>query len=279
MKLIMTLLVRDEEDILRENIDYHLAQGVDFIIATDNCSVDSTKSILKEYEKKGKLLYIYEGDDNFNQHKWVTKMAKIAVTEYGADWVINNDADEFWWPKHTSNLKEAFLSISPNYNIVQAERSNFILMNTNDYTNPFYEQMIFKDIYSLNPAGKPLPSKQAHKGDKNIIVNPGNHSVKGFINQNIIDDIIEIFHFPIRSYEQIENKVINAGGGYSRNNEVHKKVGYAVRKLYEDYKMDGNLNTYFRRETYDDAELELAIQHKRIVKDTRLKDFLTKIYH
>lgn len=30
----MTLLVRDEEDILVRNIEYHLKRGVDFIIAT-----------------------------------------------------------------------------------------------------------------------------------------------------------------------------------------------------------------------------------------------------
>ena len=30
--LLMTLLVRDEEDLIRENIAYHLSQGVDFII-------------------------------------------------------------------------------------------------------------------------------------------------------------------------------------------------------------------------------------------------------
>ena len=38
MRLVMTLLVRDEEDIVRANVDFHLARGVDFVIATDNRS-------------------------------------------------------------------------------------------------------------------------------------------------------------------------------------------------------------------------------------------------
>ena len=29
MKLVMTLLLRDEEDIVADNLDFHLAQGVD----------------------------------------------------------------------------------------------------------------------------------------------------------------------------------------------------------------------------------------------------------
>ena len=40
MKLVMTLLVRDEEDIVEDHLVYHLNQGVDFVIATDNNSVD-----------------------------------------------------------------------------------------------------------------------------------------------------------------------------------------------------------------------------------------------
>ena len=96
MKLVMTLLVRDEQDIIRENIEYHLAQGVDFFIATDNRSVDATTNILKEYEARGLLHYIYEGSDDYSQHAWVTRMARMAYKEFGADWVINNDADEFW---------------------------------------------------------------------------------------------------------------------------------------------------------------------------------------
>ncbi len=276
MKLVMTLLLRDEEDIIRSNIEYHLAQGVDFIIATDNRSVDATKSILKEYEKKGKLLYIYEDDDNYNQHQWVTKMAKIAASEYGADWVINNDADEFWWPKSTSTLKEAFLSISPNYNIVQAERKNFVLVNTKEDSTAFYEQMIFKDLYSLNPIGKPLPPKQAHRGDVNVVVKQGNHSVEGIGEQNVIDDLIEIFHFPIRSYHQLENKIIKGGAAYAQNSELSKNIGHTWRKLYEDYLRDGNLNEYFKNESYSNAELEEAIELNQIIKDTRLKDFFKK---
>ena len=53
-KLIMTLLVRDEEDILEYNICHHLNQGVDHIIAIDNESIDQTPKILKKYELSDK---------------------------------------------------------------------------------------------------------------------------------------------------------------------------------------------------------------------------------
>jgi hypothetical protein len=47
MKLVMTLLVRNEADIIEANLDYHLAQGVDFVIVTDHGSSDETVELLR----------------------------------------------------------------------------------------------------------------------------------------------------------------------------------------------------------------------------------------
>ena len=277
MKLVMTLLVRDEEDILKENIDYHLSQGVDFIIATDNCSVDSTKEILKKYEQKGVLHYIYEEEDNYNQHQWVTKMARLAYSKYEADWVINNDADEFWWASNHSNLKEAFISIESKYNIVEAKRNNFIPYKNMNTNKKFYTEMIYKEYESLNPMGNPLPSKQAHIGTSDIIVNQGNHSIKGIDKKLVIKNLIEIFHFPIRSKEQLINKIKKGGAAYERNSELSKNIGDTWRNLYSQLQNDGNLDSYLNQNIYTSERLTDELQQKVILKDTRLNDYLIKI--
>ena len=92
MNLFMTLLVRDEEDIIAANLSYHLSRGVDHVIVTDNRSVDGTREILEEFARLANHADRRRGDD-FSQYRWVTRMARMAA-RMGADWVINNDADE-----------------------------------------------------------------------------------------------------------------------------------------------------------------------------------------
>ena len=53
MKLVQTLVVRDEADIVDAQIAYHLNAGVDFVIATDHESVDGTTDILESYARDG----------------------------------------------------------------------------------------------------------------------------------------------------------------------------------------------------------------------------------
>jgi len=270
MKLVMTLLVRDEEDILQSNIEFHLAKGVDFIIATDNLSVDSTADILKEYENKGVLRYIHEYADNYNQRQWVTRMAKMASVKYGADWVINNDADEFWWPLEGS-LKDTFSNISGDRNIVIANRSNFVAIE--DFGSPFYDYMIYKQKRSLNSLGQSLPPKVAHRACADIRVFQGNHGVDGLGPQNSISDIIEIFHFPGRSRKQLLNKIIKGGAGYERNENLDEEVGLTWRVLYKEFIENGNLDRYFKSQFYSKDRIEKEIESGKLLVDERLKKF------
>ena len=52
MKIVMTIAVRNEADIVEENLRYHLGAGVNFIIATDHRSEDGTTEILERYEAR-----------------------------------------------------------------------------------------------------------------------------------------------------------------------------------------------------------------------------------
>ena len=99
LRLIHTVLVRDEVDVIGANIRYHLAQGVDHVIATDNGSTDGTREVLAEFAAAGALTLLDEPSLEYQQDRWMTRMATMARSHFGADWVIPGDADEFWMPK------------------------------------------------------------------------------------------------------------------------------------------------------------------------------------
>ena len=121
----MTLLVRDEADIVDAQIAFHLHAGVDFVIATDNASSDGTTEILERYERAGHLRLIREPGTTCVRHEWVTRMARLAATEHGADWVINSDADEFWWPRGGS-LKDVLAAVPDRYGVVRGAWRHFL---------------------------------------------------------------------------------------------------------------------------------------------------------
>jgi Glycosyl transferase family 2 len=264
MKLVMTLLVRDEQDIVRENLDFHLAQGVDEVIVTDNGSEDATVEILREYESQGVLRLLLEPTDDYSQGRWVTRMARLAATG-GADWVINNDADEFWWPR-TGSLKSIFDRLDDEVGLVVARRENFVPRPEDE--RPFWERMTLRERESLNPLGKPLPPKLAHRAHPEIAVAQGNHKVEGAqLGERLDDGSIEILHFPMRTYGQFENKIVKGGRAYGRNRELPQRTGRTWRRLYQAWE-EGRL-----RDHYDD---NVVAERARadLVEDTRLRDFL-----
>jgi hypothetical protein len=76
--LSMTLLCRDAADILEAQLAFHLNAGVDFVIATDHRSEDGTTEILEQHEREGHLHLIREVSEQFEQSRWVTRMARLA---------------------------------------------------------------------------------------------------------------------------------------------------------------------------------------------------------
>src|SRR5919108_6096307 len=110
MKLVMTLIARDESDIVDAQIAFHLNAGVDYVVAVDHGSTDGTTDILERYAREGHAHVTRVEDVEYREVEWRTQMARRAASELDADWVLNSDADEFWWPRG-SDLKEVLASL------------------------------------------------------------------------------------------------------------------------------------------------------------------------
>ena len=106
----MTLKVRDEEDIIEDNLRFHRALGVDFFVVMDNGSVDRTPEILARYADAGLAHVLRDETGDLRgpgAPSGTREWAGWRRREFGADWVIHNDADEFWWPRSRATIKDA----------------------------------------------------------------------------------------------------------------------------------------------------------------------------
>jgi len=271
----MTLLVRDEEDVLEANLEHHFAHGVDFVIATDNGSVDGTLDILRAEERAGRLRLILEPEDTYAQHRWVTRMARLAAADHGADWVINNDADEFWWPRD-GDLASTLAAVPDAVDVVVAQRHNFVARPGHD--QPFHQRMTVRQAEPRQHPGLgdgPLPPKAAHRADPEVTVLQGNHEVTGPLlgGSELDDGRIDILHFPIRGYAHFANKIAKGGAAYARNAELPVEVGHQWRRLHA-HQQDGTFDEAWAELVLTDAELATGLAAGTLVEDTRLRDEL-----
>ncbi len=273
MKLFMTLLVRDLQDIVEANIAYHLSRGVDHVIVTDNGSVDDTCAIVAAFARTGRVTLIGEARDDYDQPAWVTRMARMAA-EMGADWVINNDADEMWWPLD-GDLKATLERVSPEYGSVIAPRANMLPLRALD-GHPF-ERMVFRDTRSVNGLGRPLPGKAAHRAAPDVEVQPGNHAVSSpSLGPAAPADDILIYHYPHRSYAQLERKIALGGAAVARNTSMPHSVFDVWRDLYERLRAGTLRDWYDRLPHADDPGLDERLMTGRVVHDERLAAYLRR---
>jgi Glycosyl transferase family 2 len=273
VKVVLTVLARDEADVIDAQIAFHLNAGADFIIATDNNSRDGTTKILEAYARSGELHLIREPAEGLRQGEWVTRMARLAASEYGADWVINTDADEFWWPRGGS-LKEVLAAVPAPYGIVEAFWRSFVPRPEDG--SLFAERMTAR-LSQQAPINDPTSFyrpviKVAHRADPNVNVARGNHALAGSSLRTLTTwHPIEVLHFPLRSRAQWTRKVELQGEAFTKHIE-RSGTGYHL-KGYEALQ-GGRIDDQYASLVVDDNALERGVADGTLVLDTRLRDAL-----
>jgi hypothetical protein len=285
----MTLKVRDEDDILADNLRFHLAQGVDFFVVTDNGSTDSTPAILERFQDAGIAHVTSEPSEDFHDRgrEWVTRMAREAATDHGADWVVHGDADEFWWPLD-GTLRETLERVSPDYGAAIGARAEFVARPP--APGHWSERLTIRERRAL------LRPKIAHRADPHaVLLHRGGHDV-AFVDagqtlrsglrppgravlRGVRDEAgsgggepvpapsfdVRILHFPVRSLEQFRQRVDAA--------LLHDPGRGPRARLKERYEAEGAEGLYADLYLDDDA-VARGIEEGRLVPDTRLRDFL-----
>lgn len=268
MKLVMTLIVRDEVDILDEQIAFHLNAGIDFVVATDHRSIDGTTDILESYARENVLQLIREEAEFTREHEWQTRMARLAASEHRADWVINSAADEFWYPRGPS-LKDVLASVPSAYGVVRGLVRNFI--PPLDDRGWFAERLTLR-LAAPAPINDPATPfrpvvKVAHRAHPNVVV-AGGHQVFGHPWRLLRGWYpLEVLHFPLRSREQCAGKYRKTWTGWEEN--LRGDLARA-REAAEH----GRPHAIWERVALDESLVDRGLAEGSLVSDTRLRDRL-----
>ena len=242
-RLIMTLLVKNEEDMLEENLIFHKLMGVDGFIITDNNSSDRTPEIIRKYMDKGWVLEtIDEKATNYEQKKWVDRMIWKAKSVYQADWIINADADELWYAP-SGNLKTELISTAAN--VLTCEMKCVYPEEDKPFWqwNRTVEVVADPELYNLSRYSLFTRQNQKviHRTTGYIQISMGNHKVTMFPERTAASEI-RIYHYNIRGKQPFLEKMINGGKQLEQNPKKHG--GRHWRYFYQLYK-DGLLDAEY----------------------------------
>ncbi|MCI6486302.1 MAG: glycosyltransferase family 2 protein [Bacteroidales bacterium] len=272
--IVMTLLVKNEEQMLAQQIEFHHALGVDHFIVTDNNSTDGTPDIIRRYQEKGWVVdVIEEHATDYEQKAWVDRMVELARAKHHADWIINADADEFWLPA-CGSFPELLKDTRAN---VLAGELHSVLPEESKLWQEWTQLVRYVDDYEAYGLSRfsifeRQNKKVLHRSRGYLQISMGNHKVSMLPHIEHRADIT-IFHFNVRGREQFMQKMINGGQQLEQHKGRHG--GRHWRYFYKLYK-EGKLAEEYDRVVGTHVRDRL-LSEGYIYEDTRLRDFLEKL--
>lgn len=293
INLAMSILVRDEVDIIEHNIRYHAAMGVKHFVVTDNSSKDGTRELLEELSDEYSLTIIDEPSHTIDQDLWVTRMAKAIQEKGGYDWIIHNDADEFWHPDNGRSLPVAIndtlrLSgkLKNQVGVLSCPRFNMI-GSIEDSRSPdfrFYRNThrVKQDVpltegeqqwndSDTNTVARLILDKVMTRTDGLSTIEYGNHGAEHDLFTEECSSVT-IYHFPVRTYQQFEKKVKNYGESLKANTRFEESSSVHLRYWYKRY-LQGKLIQEYESIAFSEERLAKLEQQGYLEPSTVISSF------
>ena len=299
-RLVMTLLVRDEAGIVADNLRWHLAHGVEHVIATDNGSTDGTREALEPFARDGVLTLLDEPSPDYLQDVWATRMAMLTREEHGADWVLSNDADEFWCPPPGADgargdLRDALPA--PDDPAAPAalacRRHNLVAARDALGTGPWPEILVHRaePPPSLPALADPLrdpigaPFYYHALAPKLLLRARGLRHIKRGAHEAFHDPpegpaaacAVTTLHVPVRSRSEFARSVRQIGRAVTANAALPATTSWKYRRWHAMAEAAGSIRPAFREALPSRARLERDLARGAVVRDTRLRDELARL--
>jgi len=247
MKLIAICVIRNESDILEAFVRYHLSM-FDRMIILNHRSVDSSAQILQSLIREGlSLEYRQENRNDFQQSFFMTRLMKEAVLDYGADWVLPLDADEFITADGAERVRD-IIEKFPQDKIIKMPWRTYVPLPSDDFQEPDVLKRIqhYRRIENQGLLKIIIPRSLAMK--KNGTIAMGNH---GFVRQRFRKqkefpythaDQLVMAHFPVRSVQQLMVKVLAGWLACLVKPNKQPTEAFHIKPLYDRIKKGGQIS-------------------------------------
>jgi hypothetical protein len=227
MKLVAITRVRNELDIIEAFVRHH-CEHFSKLIVLDDGSRDGTYEVLRSLQAAGSpVVLLREPTVGYEQSRCMTLLLRMALDQFGADWVAPLDADEFIEPQGGLTLREALAGCEPA--LLAVQWSNFVWSPDDDNSperNP---------VLRLRARLPPLPP--AARSNKLLVpawlvdastrLSQGNHQLvrNGEVLPTRALDAVALCHFPVRSVAQYASKVAVGYLQYSAMADWDRQIG------------------------------------------------------
>lgn len=214
---VLISMVKDEEDVIYENLCWHYFMGFRKFVIVDNGSTDSTGQLIDRFKDLTKsfavVIKINDSEVSFKQASRLNACCKVAETLFPQiTWVFPNDADEFI--VFDESIESTLSKIPFGVNCIYSQRLWYF--GANDYFDFPQEAKFYESIHRFyQPNSLSLQGgKTFIKAHQGLFIMRGFHfaSLDSLVPQFYISGSrcnVHIREFPLRSPAQVIKKFIN----------------------------------------------------------------------
>lgn len=226
MKLVAVSRVKDEIDVIEAFVRHHAAQ-FDEIVVHDDGSNDGTWQALRSLQQSGlPLVLLRDPSLGQAQSHYMTRLARHAVEQRGADWVAPLDADEFIEAPEGTTLREVLQAAGPV--LLKLGWTNFAWRAEDDQNpepNPVVRLRVRMPVRA-DMAKVLVPASLL--SDPAVAVAQGNHDLvregRKLPAQGL--ESVRLCHFPVRSLSQYATKVAIGYLKYATQPHWQRDLGF-----------------------------------------------------
>lgn len=169
-------------------------------------------------------------------------MTLLVRDEHRAYWILNNDADEFWLPA-SGDLKTGLARAEAA--IIHCPRRNMMFPHNRYGAGSWYEELVYR---VTDPHPRPalkdrlrdqipvphlyldLPPKALCRSRGLREVFDGNHNARHDDGTRELWSSVQIYHHPVRSFDQFVREILNGGAAFERNTSLPRRQGWHWRR-------------------------------------------------